>query len=107
MATWAQETLPSEEQDAFDKEVTSGDLVRRDTAIKGLHARMQQDLGNETDFEPNLAHGAGRAQGEPIIGSRQELVKIQRSEEYKKDPAVRAKVARQLEQSMNTGKYIS
>jgi hypothetical protein len=107
MSTWAQETLPEAEQDAFDAEVTSGDLTRRDTAIKGLHARMQQALGSEPNFEPNLAHDGGRAAGEPIIGSRQELVKIYRTEEYKKDPAVRARVARQLEQSMNTGKYIS
>jgi hypothetical protein len=107
MSTWAQEALPEAEQNAFDVEVTSGDLTRRDTAIKGLHARMQQALGSEPNFEPNLAHDGGRAAGEPIIGSRQELVKIYRTEEYKKDPAVRAKVARQLEQSMNTGKYIS
>ena len=72
-----------------------------------LHAQMQQAIGSETDFEPNLAHDGGRAQGEPIIGSRQELAKIQATEAYKKDPAVRAKVGRQLKQSMATGKYLA
>jgi hypothetical protein len=68
---------------------------------------MQQALGKEPDFEPNLAHDGGRAGGEPIIASRQELAKIQATDEYKKDPAVRAKVSRQLRQSLATGKYIS
>jgi hypothetical protein len=52
-----------------------------------------------------LSHDGGTAQGEPIIASRRELAKIQATEEYKRDPAVRAKVMRQLQYSMATGKY--
>jgi hypothetical protein len=106
MIGWAQENLSEAEVVAYDADALGDDIVKRDSVIKGLHARMQQATGSDPDFEPNLAHSGGKAGGEPIIGSRQELAKIQASEEYTKDPAVRAKVARQLKQSMATGKYL-
>jgi hypothetical protein len=107
MLVWANETLSDEEATAFDEAVLGTDKTTRHSAIKGLHAQMQQALGSEPNFEPNLAHSAGKASGEPIIGSRQELAKIQATVEYKKDPAVRQRVANQLRQSMATGKYIA
>jgi hypothetical protein len=107
MLEWASETLSDEESEAFDNAVLGTDKIVRHTAIKGLHAQMQQALGSEPNFEPNLAHGGGKASGEPIIGSRQELAAIQSTAEYKKDPAVRQRVANQLRQSMATGKYIA
>jgi hypothetical protein len=106
MISWAQSTLSEEEIVAYDADALGEDIVKRDSVIKGLHARFQQATGSDSDFEPNLAHSGGRSQGEPIIGSRQELAKIQSTEEYQKDPAVRAKVARQLKQSIATGKYL-
>lgn len=107
MIVWAKANLSEEEVTAFDSDALGTDKGRRDTAIRGLHARHQQASGSEPDFEPDLTHDGGRGKGEPIIGSRQELSKIQGTAEYKKDPAVRAKVERQLRQSMATGKYIS
>lgn len=107
MLTWGNENLPEAEREAWDADVLGNDSVKRDTAIKGLYARFQQAKGSQSDFEPDLSHDGGRTQGEPIIGSRQELVRIMRTPEYDKDPAVREKVARQLKQSMATGKYVS
>ena len=105
MKAWAASNLSEAEIAAFDADALGTDMGRRDTAIRGLHARAQQASGSEPDFEPNLAHDGGRGAGEPIIGSRQELARIQATEEYRTDPAVRAKVERQLRQSMATGKY--
>jgi hypothetical protein len=106
MLEWGNTTLSKEETEAFDADVLGTDTVRRTAAIKGLYAQYQQATGAKSDFEPDLSHDAGKGGGEPIIGSRQELVRIMRTPEYDKDPAVREKVARQLRQSMATGKYI-
>jgi hypothetical protein len=105
MLQWGVDNLNAAEVEIFDAAVTGGDASQRDSAIKGLHARFQQARGSEPDFEPDLSHDGGTAQGEPIIASRRELAKIQATEEYKRDPAVRAKVMRQLQYSMATGKY--
>lgn len=107
MQQWGIKNLTEAEMETFDKDALGTDKVKRDSAIKGLYARFQQAAGSEPDFEPDLTHDGGRQGGEPIIGSRQELVRIQRTKEYQTDEAVRAKVARQLRQSMDTGKYIS
>jgi hypothetical protein len=107
MVKWAETALETSEIDAFDNAVTSDDTSQRDTAIKGLYARMQQAVGSDPNFEPDLAHEGQPGGGEPLISSRRELVKLQRTEEYKKDPSYRAKVARMLEQSMASGKYLS
>lgn len=105
MLQWGVDHLTEEEVQAFDADVLGGDPVRRKAAIKGLYAQMQQNTGS--DSEPDLTHSGGRAHGEPIIASRSELVRIMQTKEYQTDPAVREKVARQMKQSMATGKYIS
>jgi hypothetical protein len=107
MLQWGVENLSPEETEVFDKATLGTDPGVRTAAVKGLYAQMQQAKGVEPDFTPDLSHGGNRSGGEPIIASRQELAKIQATDEYKKDPALRAKVARQLKQSMDTGKYIS
>lgn len=107
MLKWGLANLDPTEVEVFDDSVLGTDRVKRDAAIKGLYARYQQAKGSTSDFEPDLSHDGGRASGEPIIGSRQELVRIMRTPEYDKDRALREKVARQLQQSMATGKYIS
>jgi hypothetical protein len=107
MTDWAANALSDAEKDAFNQDATGEDMTRRDAAIRGLHARFQQSRGLEPDREPDLTHSGGRATGDPIIGSRQELVRIMRTDEYKRDPAVREKVERQLLQSMATGKYLN
>lgn len=105
MANWASTNLSEGEIAAFDADVSGEDIGKRDTAIQGLHARMTLANGLEPNLEPDLSHDGGRGAGEPIIGSRQELAKIQATAAYKSDPAVRAKVERQLRQSRATGKY--
>ena len=105
MIKWGKQNLSEEQIEAFDGDITGSDISRRDTAIQGLYARMQQDVGFEPDTEKSLAHDGGRGKGEPIIGSRVELAKIQGTERYKKDPAYRDLVERQLRQSMATGQY--
>lgn len=105
MLQWGVENLTKAEVEIFDAAVTGGDTDSRNSAIKGLFARFQQARGSEPDFEPDLTHDGGSVEGEPIIRSRRELAKIQATEEYKKDPAVRAKVMRQLQYSLATGKY--
>lgn len=107
MLEWGAKNLSAEEIEVFDAEVTADDMGKRAAAIKGLYARMQLATGGKPDFEPDLSHSAGRHGGEPIIGSRQELMQIQRTDRYKKDPAYRELVARQLKQSMETGNYIA
>ena len=108
MCKWAAEGgLTEAERAAFDADATGADAARRDTAIRGLHARYLQASGSQPDHEPDLTHKGGRAPGEPIIGSRQELVRIMRTDEYKRDRAVRERVERQLDQSMKTGKYLN
>ncbi len=107
MVKWGQKNLTEAQIEAFDGDITGSDTSRRDTAIQGLYARMQQDAGFEPDNEQSLAHDGGRGKGEPIIGSRQELAKIQGTERYKKDPAYQDLVERQLRQSMATGQYRS
>lgn len=105
MLQWGVDNLTPAEVEIYDAAVTGGDIAQRDSAIKGLYARFQQARGSEPDFEPDLSHDGGTVQGEPIIASRRELAKIQATDEYKRDPAVRAKVMRQLQYSMATGKY--
>lgn len=105
MAQWASANLSKEEIATFDTDVSGTDFARRDSAIKGLHARMSQAVGLDPDQEPNLAHDGGRGAGEPIIESRQQLAVIMASKEYQRDQAVRDKVERQLRQSKATGKY--
>jgi hypothetical protein len=107
MVKWAETALDSNEIEVFEHAVTGENIGLRDTAIKGLYARMQQAIGSDPNFEPDLAHSGSTGGGEPLIASRHELVKLQRTDEYKKDPTYRAKVARMLEQSMDTGKYQS
>lgn len=107
LTEWAASTLPEAEIAAYDADVLGNDKARRDSAILGLHARYNQAKGLEPDHEPDLTHRAGRAAGDPIIGSRKELVRIMSTKEYKTDPAVQARVERQLRQSMSTGKYIN
>lgn len=103
MATWAKANLSPEEIAAFDAAATGADVGLATTAIKGLHARYQQARG--VTNEPDLAHSATKAPAEPIIGSRQELARLVGTKEYQTDPALRARVDRQLDQSMKSGKY--
>lgn len=105
MLQWGVDNLPEDEVKAFDADVLGGDASRRSTAIKGLYAQMKQAKGS--DFEPDLTHDGGRSHGEPIIASRSQLVRIMQSAEYQTDEAVRLKVARQLKQSVATGRYIA
>jgi len=105
MSAWVAKNLSEEETATVNADVLGSDIARRDAALQGLHARMQQDVGHQPDDEPNLSHDGGPGGGEPIISSRQELAKIMGTEAYKTDPAVRAKVERQLRQSRATGKY--
>jgi hypothetical protein len=105
MTTWAKANLSEAEIEAFDADALGTDIVRRDSAILGLNARMQQDVGAEPNLEPDLTHDGGRGRGEPIIGSLQELSRIQGTDRYKKDAAYRDLVERQVRQSMKTGLY--
>jgi hypothetical protein len=106
MLAWGNDNLSQDEADVFDKAALGTDPATRTAAVKGLYAQFQQATGFESgDSGPDLSHDSGHSGGEPIIASRRQLAKIQSTDEYKKDPAVRAKVARQLRQSMATGRY--
>lgn len=105
MIEWARSNLNESEIKVFDAAASNGTTEESQSAIKGLYARFQQARGVEVNDEPDLAHASGKAPADPIIGSRQELAKIVASKEYKTDPAVRARVDRQIAQSQRTGNY--
>jgi hypothetical protein len=102
MVAWANSNLPKAEREAFNAQCDSSPEAQK-LAVEGLYARYAQAVGQSD--EPSLAHDAASAGGEPAIGSRQELAKIVGSQRYQTDPAYRAKIDRQIGQSLKSGNY--
>ena len=96
MVEWAKVNLSQGEIDAYNKSIDSGDKNVAALAVQGLFARFQA----ARPTEPNLLKGAtsGTASADAYESIAQ-LQKDMKSEEYKNDPAFRAKVERKLANS--------
>lgn len=104
IATWAQQALPADELQAFNKAVEASDLGTVKMAVGHLYQRYQQATGTQ----PSLL--AGRATGGPGIVPYESTAQVtadMRKPEYKTDPAFRRKVEQRLAVSdvLNHGRY--
>ena len=91
---WAAKNLSSEEIDAFNTTVNSGNLEQAKMAVKGLQARFSSSEGNEPAL---LTGSAGLSEG--VFRSTSELVEAMSNPKYRSDPAYRADVEKKLARS--------
>jgi hypothetical protein len=94
MVEWANESLPSEEIDAFDEVVTNGDVQQAKLAVQGLHARYQNAVGAKPK---TLVQGAVNGTSTMPFKSMQELARAQSDPRYRSgDKAYHEEIDRRL-----------
>ena len=93
MIEWAQGSMSSEETSTYNDAVQSGDPERAAMAIKGLVAQYSNSEGSR----PNLLSSEPVGPGGPApYESIAQMTADMKTDEYKSDPAFRAKVAGRL-----------
>ena len=93
MLEWAQESMSPEEIITYNEAVESGDTERASMAIKGLVAQYSNVEGKA----PNLLSSEPVGPGGPApYESIEQMTADMKTDEYKSDPAFRAKVAGRL-----------
>lgn len=94
MVSWAADTLPESEIDAFNATMTSQDPNMIRLAIQGLNARYRSEA------EPSLLQGGtGTVSSGGRFESNAELTAAMSDPRYSKDPAYRQQVADKLARS--------
>lgn len=94
MVEWANESLPSEEINAFDEVVTNGDVQQAKLAVQGLYARYQNATGSRPK---TLVQGAVSGSSTMPFKSMQELARAQSDPRYKaNDKAYHEEIDRRL-----------
>ena len=94
MVSWAADTLPESEIDAFNATMTSQDPNMIRLAIQGLNARYRSEA------EPSLLQGGtGAVSSGGRFESNAELTAAMSDPRYSKDPAYRQQVADKLARS--------
>lgn len=96
MTEWASENLPSDEIDAFNATMETGDPALSRFAIQGMYARYRSEGGGS---EPQLVQGENVPVSGGKFDSAAELTAAMRDPRYAKDPAYRAAVAQKLSRS--------
>ena len=95
LVSWASDSLPSDEIDAFNATIDTGDPALIRMAVQGLNARYRSEAGSE----PNLVQGSTDKVSGGKFDSAAELTAAMRDPRYAKDPAYRASVAQKLSRS--------
>ena len=101
MIEWAKVNLSKEEIAAYNRDVVdSNDRTVNRNAVLGLHARYLLANGRDSRDVTLRGGGHGSVTG---YGSGAEMRKDMATEQYKKDPAFRAQVARRVQASREAG----
>ena len=94
MVEWANESLPSEEINAFDEVVTNGDVQQAKLAVQGLYARYQNATGSRPK---TLVQGSVSGTSTMPFKSMQELARAQSDPRYRSgDKAYHQEIDRRL-----------
>lgn len=96
MTAWASDNLPSDEIDAFNATMETGDPALSRFAIQGMFARYRSEGGGS---EPTLVQGENMPVSGGKFDSAAELTAAMRDPRYAKDPAYRSAVAQKLSRS--------
>lgn len=94
MIKWAGANLSTEEVEAYNQSVESGNMSQVMFAVKGLQARYS----NANKGEPKLVGGMGRTAPSAFTSVAQ-VVAAMSDPKYKTDPAYRAEVERKIANS--------
>lgn len=95
MLGWASDNMPSEDIEAFNASIETGDPNLMRFAIQGLEARYRSEVGNE----PQLIQGDNAPVSGGKFDSAAELTAAMRDPRYAKDPAYRNSIAQKLARS--------
>jgi len=96
MVDWAKANLSTEEINAYNRAIDSGDMNQAKLAAAGMY----QKFSASRPSEPNLFKGSNYAsQSSDVYESIAQMQKDMATPEYKSDPAFRAKVERKLARS--------
>lgn len=97
LVTWAGQTLPQSEIDAFDEIVNTGSTEAIKLAVSGLKAQYE----NANGYEGQMLTGKAPKNTQDVFRSQQELVAAMSDRRYDNDPAYRQDVIAKLERSEN------
>jgi len=97
LVTWAGQTLPQAEIDAFDEIVNTGSTEAIKLAVSGLKAQYE----NANGYEGQMLTGKAPKNTQDVFRSQQELVAAMSDKRYDRDPAYRQDVIAKLERSEN------
>jgi len=93
IVSWAAQSLPKDEVEAYNRTVNSGDRHATLFAIEALRSKFEKANGRP----PKLINGSGGAtNSEPAFRSSAEMVTAMRDPRYQTDPSYREQVARRL-----------
>lgn len=95
MIQWAKTGIASDEIQAFNELLDSGDMGKIKLAVGSLRTRYEAVFGNRP-AEPNLIKGVQSPSLPQGYKSTAEMTADMRDPRYKKDPAFRAEVARKV-----------
>ncbi len=95
MIQWAAQNLSTEEINAFNTTVNSGNLEQAKLSVQGLMAKYTTSEGNE----PRLVKGVASGEAVSVFRSTAELVAAMKDPKYKNDPAYRQDVIDKLGRS--------
>lgn len=95
MTEWAAATLTAAELNAYNAAVESGNVETAKLAVAGLYQKFSTDR----PVEPSLIGGGNGAVAGDVYESVYQMKEDMKSEQYKKDPAFRAKVQAKLSRS--------
>jgi len=95
MVSWAAQTLPAEEIDAYNEVINSGDSKKTLFAVRSLAARFKSN----NSVEPARTVEGRRTEATDSFKSRAEMVAAMNDPRYAKDPAYRQSVIQRLSNS--------
>ncbi|MGE0175236.1 MAG: hypothetical protein AB7T49_20795 [Oligoflexales bacterium] len=95
MIQWAARNLTTDEINAFNTSVNSGNLEQAKLSVQGMMSRFTASEGNE----PRLVKGVATGDATAVFRSTAELVSAMKDPKYKNDPAYRQDVIEKLGRS--------
>ena len=95
VTAWANENLPTNQIDAYDSVVDSGNPAAIGIAFQGLQSQYNEANG----YEGRMLQGTPAGSSGQVYRSQAELVAAMGDPRYDSDPAYRADVIQKLEQS--------
>ena len=92
MTEWASNNLTPEEVAVYDEAVNSGDTTKTMSAVKGLQARYQLEIGTQPNFRQGNTSGSGVSAYESLAQMKRDMA----DSRYHNDPAFRKNVENKL-----------